>query len=160
MAPIVGRIAKEELDSFFSVCSTVGAYLVFPSRKVDRKPTINGARGLHGKIRDRFDLSLECIRRHYNGLDSPLGAALARYAEFFDLFGSFRGYVDFFLLQDLLGADEVSISFFLPFSGFHARPLPADLDEYRTYRDGLVAFVTARNLRIDATASTESSWTP
>lgn len=31
---------------------------------------------MNGKIRDRFDLTLECIRLHYAGLDSPLTKAL------------------------------------------------------------------------------------
>lgn len=148
MAPIINDVPEDELDQFFSICSTVGAYVVFPSRKVDRKPTINGARGLHGKIKDRFDLTLECIRRHYQNQDSPLSAALARYADFFDLFGSFKGYVDFFLLQDLISGDGALIDFFLPFTGFDASPLPADVDEYRSYKDRLVAFVIARNKRV------------
>lgn len=148
MAPIINEVSEEELDQFFTICSTVGAYIVFPSRTVDRKPTINGARGLHWKIKDRFDLTLECIRRHYLNQDSPLSAALARYADFFGLFGNFRGYVDYFLLQDLTSEDETSIDFFLPFSDFEASPLPADVDEYRSYKDKLVAFVTARNQRI------------
>ena len=44
-------------------------------------------------IRDRFDLTLECIRRHYLDEPSPLSATLARYADFFGLFGDFAGYV-------------------------------------------------------------------
>jgi hypothetical protein len=74
--------------------------MVFPGYQVDRKMTINQRRGCHGSIRDRFDLTLECIRRHYLDEPSPLSATLARYAEFFGLFGDFAGYVDFFHLQD------------------------------------------------------------
>jgi hypothetical protein len=145
---IIDEIPIEELDRFFSICSTVGAYIVFPSHRIDRKPTINGARGLHWKIRDRFDLTLECIRRHYQKQDSPLGETLSRYADFFNLFGSFRGYVDFFLLQDIVSRGGSSIDFFLPFCGFNASPLPTDVSEYRLYRDRLVAFIVARNQRI------------
>ena len=54
------------------------------------------------RIGDRFDLTLECIRRHYSEGESPLSGVLARYARFFDLFEDFRGYVEFFLLQDLV----------------------------------------------------------
>ncbi|WP_113903400.1 DUF6994 family protein [Brevibacterium celere] len=39
--------------------------------------TINGARGLHPRIVDRFDLTLECIRRHYRGEPSPLADLVA-----------------------------------------------------------------------------------
>lgn len=148
MALIVNQVPEEELDQFFAICSTIGAYVVFPSRKVDRKPTINGARGLHWQIKDRFDLTLECIRRYYQNQDSPLGSTLARYAAFFDLFGSFKGYVEFFLLDDLTSDDGTSIDFFLPFSGFSTSPLPANVDEYLSYKERLVAFVDARNQRI------------
>jgi hypothetical protein len=153
MAPIINDVPEEELDQFFSICSTVGAYVVFPSRKVDRKPTINGARGLHWKIKDRFDLTLECIRRHYQNQDNPLSAALARYADFFDLFVSFKGYIDFFRLQDLVAGDGTSIDFFLPFCDFDASPLLADVEEYRLYKDRLVAFIIARNKRIAGQAA-------
>lgn len=39
---------------------TVGGFIVFPSNRIDRKMTINGARGCNRKIHDRFDLTLEC----------------------------------------------------------------------------------------------------
>lgn len=150
MASIVNEEPEEELDRFFSICSTVGAYLVFPSRKVGQNPTINGARGLHWKIKDRFDLTLECIRRHYLNRNSPLSEALARYSEFFNLFGSFKGYTDHFLLQDLISETDASINFFLPFQNFDGSPLPANIEEYRMYRDRLATFVIARNRRIAA----------
>ena len=75
--------------------------------RIDRKWTINQARGCLRRISDRLDLTLECIRRHYLGLDDPsrLGETLKLYSDFFALFESFRGYVDFFLLQDLVTDD-------------------------------------------------------
>ena len=69
--------------------------MVFPSNRVDGKMTINGARGFLRRVADRMDLTLESIRRHYRGEPSPLGATLARYADFFALFEDFGGYVDF-----------------------------------------------------------------
>ena len=73
--------------------------------------TINGARGCNRKIGDRFDLTLECIRRHYQREESPLSRTLSSYREFFELFGDFRGYVEFFLLQDLVAErDTVTLS--------------------------------------------------
>ena len=35
------------------------------------------------KISDRFDLTVECIRRHYARQSSPLGDTLASYRDFF-----------------------------------------------------------------------------
>ena len=63
--------------------STIGGYLLFPGDRRDRKPTINGARGMNAKICDRIDLTLECIRRHYAREDSPAAGALNRYQDFF-----------------------------------------------------------------------------
>lgn len=150
MAPIISAVPKQELDSFFRVCSTVGAYIIFPSRRIGGKPTINGARGMHWKIKDRFDLTLECIRRHYAGEESPLSETLARYADFFALFEDFYGYVDFFHLQDATNENRDSVRFFLPFQGFDTSPLPANLEEYAAYRDSLMYFVAERNVRIAA----------
>ena len=104
--------------------------MVFPGNQVDRKMTINGPRGFHPRIKDRFDLTLECIRRHYLDEPSPLSDTLARYADFFGLFGDFAGYVDFFLLQDLVNEVTLTVRFFLPFEGFTASPLPGTLDAY------------------------------
>jgi len=144
-----------EVDAFFSICSTVGGYIVFPSNKINKSPTINGACGLHGKVRDRFDLTLKYIRRHYQGQDSPLSETLSRYDRFFRLFGNFDGYVEFFFLEDMMSIDN-TVRFFLPFRDFHAHPLPRNLDEYRLYKDALVAFIVARNQRIAGYASLNS----
>ena len=98
--------------------------MIFPGNRIDGKPTINGARGFTGQIADRFDLTSECIRRHYRDEASPLGGTLARCHDFFALFQYFEGYVDFFLLQDLVGADDSAIKFFMPFDDFNTPPVP------------------------------------
>ncbi|MDR0197188.1 MAG: hypothetical protein LBI36_03080, partial [Oscillospiraceae bacterium] len=117
-------------------------------------PTINGIRGMHPKIRDRFDLTLECIRLWYIGRESPLFEHLDRYGGFFRLFGNFQGYVSFFLLEDLVSADG-SILFWLPFDGFdQTNPLPATITEYREYMKNITAFAMARNVRIAETDKT------
>jgi hypothetical protein len=59
---------------------TIGGMMLFPGNRIGRQMTINGARGFHPRIKDRFDLTVECIRRHYLNVDSPLSATLARYA--------------------------------------------------------------------------------
>lgn len=60
--------------------------MVFPSNMVDGKMTINWARGCHTRITDRFDLTVECIRRHYQGGDSPpLRAGHVEYASYLGL---------------------------------------------------------------------------
>lgn len=117
--------------------------------------SINQARGLHARIRDRFDLTLECIRRHYLGQDSPLRKALAWHDGFLQLFGDFRGYVDDFLLQDLVHDDYTSVLRFTDAVAFEGDPLPAgSAGEYREYMRRSMDFVEARNRRIRDYAST------
>jgi hypothetical protein len=116
--------------------------------RIGRKMTINGARGFHPRIKDRFDLTVECIRRHYRKEDSPLSDTLARYADFFALFGDFRGYVEFFLLQDLVTEDFSAVKFFTPFDDFIPWPLPQTTEAYRAYKQHALDFIGARNRRI------------
>ena len=148
MSHIVNQISSNEIDSFFSICSTIGGYIIYPSKKIDNKMTINGARGLNRKIKDRFDLTLECIRLFYNNELSPLDDTLQRYSKYFNLFQDFKGYVDFFLLQDLIKEDYSSIKFYLPFESFESHPLPKNVKEYQLYKKNMIDFIKARNTRI------------
>jgi hypothetical protein len=126
---------------------TIGGRLLFPRNRIGAKQTINQRRGTHPRIKDRFDLTLEAIRRHYSGEISPLSETLVRYDEFFALFGTFDGYADFFLLQDLVDALG-RVKFYGPFDDFTGRVLPDTLGEYRLFREGQLEFVAARNRRI------------
>lgn len=126
---------------------TIGGFIMFPGDRVDGRPTINGARGMHPRIKDRFDLTLECIRRHYEGGDSPLTVAIARYARFFELFGGFQGYVEFFHLQDLVSANG-QVRFLLPFDDFQRSPMPTTVPEYLEFTDNSMSFVQRRSSRM------------
>ena len=149
MAKIIRTIPKSESDEFYDLASTIGGYIVFPANQIERKPTINGIRGMHPRIMDRFDYTLECIRRWYQGEESPLYVHLERYKDFFQLFESFRGYYTFFLLNDLVDEGTGLIRFWLPFSDFGmTSPLPADLDEYLEYRKNVADFTNARGKRM------------
>jgi hypothetical protein len=145
---ITNQIPVEERDEFNSICYTIGGMMVFPGNRIGGRMTINGARGFHPRIKDRFDLTVECIRRHYGNESSPLRDTLARYADFFGLFDDFRGYVAFFLLQDLVTEDCSAVRFFSPFEDFNTSPLPGSIDAYRAYRQLAVDFIDARNRRI------------
>lgn len=126
----------------------MGSMLIFPGNRIDGKSTINGAKGFHPLIKDRLDLTLECIRRHYNSKESPLSGVLARYQDFFALFQNFQGYVEFFLLQDLVSDDFSSIKFLMPFENFKTPAAPKSLDGYLTYKDLTIKYINARNQRI------------
>lgn len=147
--PIIDEIPEEERREFSRLGYTIGGMMIFPGNIIDRKQTINGARGFHPRISDRMDLTLECIRRHYEDVSSPLEAVLNRYSDFFKLFVDFRGYIDFFLLQDLVTEDYAAVRFFTPFDDFRGSALPGSVDEYKDYRAKTIAFVNARNARMD-----------
>ncbi len=155
---ILASFSDEEHESFRAKAYTIAGFLVFPANTPGRKGrTINQDRGCDPRISDRIDLTLECIRRHYLGKPSPLASTLARYADFFALFGDLSGYVDFFLLNDLVSRDAATVRFFLPLN-FDASGLPVDANAYRAYRDRMLAFLEARSQRIVACAQAVSLW--
>lgn len=141
-------VPPEANEEFRTVGYTIGGMMIWPGNRVDGTMTINGARGFYRRIADRMDLTLECVRRHYLGQHSPPGPVLARYSEFFALFESFSGFVDFFLLQDLVADDRAAVKFFMPLDDFSSPPVPRDVATYREYRRRSIEFVQARNDRI------------
>ncbi|MCG3740686.1 DUF6994 family protein [Vibrio cincinnatiensis] len=137
-----------QVQELFDIGSTIGAYIIFPNKRIDRKQTINQARGISRLIDDRFDLTLECIRRFYISEPNPLDETIKRYTSFFQLFGTFEGYVDFFLLNDLVD-ERGDVKFYLPFDDFQSPPEFKDVEDYLLYKNRVGLFVEARNKRID-----------
>ena len=159
--PVIKEIFQNleagEHEKNFKKCCTVGAYTIFPGKRVDGI-TINAARGGFGtskQICDRIDLTLECIRLFYlnkPGLSKktcPLLGALTRHKPFFDLFKTFKGYVEFFLFQDLATDDFSKVRFLHPFQGFKDQEYPKNTNEYRLYMNKMLEFIDLRNKRID-----------
>lgn len=144
---MIAQIDKNIVEDFVSAGSRIGGYIIFPKKRIDGKMSINQERGINSRISDRFDLTLECIRLYYLGEGSPLYECFSRYHEFFDLFVDFKGYVDFFLLQDLVN-ENYNVKFFLPFNGFVYKPRPNSVEEYLIYKNNTVTFVNDRNKRI------------
>ncbi|MEY3296974.1 MAG: hypothetical protein RLZZ597_234 [Cyanobacteriota bacterium] len=157
LAHIIAQIPIENREAFNTLGYTMGGMMIFPANRIGNKMTINAARGCHPRIKDRFDLTVECIRRHYLGQPSPLSDPLERYADFFSLFEDFRGYVEFFLLQDMVTPDCSTVKFFMPFEGFESSPLPLTKAAYMAYKQQAIAFIEARNLRIQRTRSDDLS---
>lgn len=145
---VLSQVPFEAREEFLRISYTIGGMMVFPGNCVGRKMTINGARGFHPRIKDRFDLTVECIRRYYGNEKSPLTDTLARYKDFFLLFGDFQGYVKFFLLQDLVVADCSAVTFFTPFEDFTTSPLPQTVEAYEAYRRLAIAFIQSRGERM------------
>ena len=145
---IQALIPEEKLEAFDAAGYTMGGMMLFPANRIDGKWTINQARGCTRRIGDRFDLTLECIRRYYDNSQSPLSDVLTRYARFFDLFGDFQHYVGFFLLQDLVSSDFSAVRLSAPFDDFSGSPIPDSASEYMAYERDARAFIAARNRRI------------
>ena len=147
------QFSEAENEEFGTIRYTIGGMILWPGNQIDReddhqrRPWVEA-----GGSPDRMDLTLECIRRHYQGGRSPLGDVLARYSDFFALFGDFRGYVDFFLLQDLVTDDYLAVRCFMPFDDFKPPSLPQDVATYSEYRRLSIEFIRARNRRIDDVA--------
>jgi hypothetical protein len=148
LAHLIDAIPPTEVDRFRALAYTIGGMLVFPGNTIAGQRTINAARGMNRQIADRMDLTLEAIRRHYAGRPSPLSDTLDRYRGFFALFGDFRGYVDFFLLQDLVTADYSAVRFLMPFNDFQPPATPTDAPSYSSYRALTIDFLNARNSRM------------
>ncbi len=132
---------------------TIGGSIIFPTSN-----SINVARGT--SLNDRFDLTLECIRLYYLG-DNTLKAnktifdALMTNKPFFDLFENFKGYVDFFYLNDLVTDDYTAIKYFNSCTDIiHAKypssdaKYPSSAEDWLALYKNQLAFVKNRNIRI------------
>jgi hypothetical protein len=148
LSSLICQISQNELNAFHDISYTIGGMMIFPSNRINGMNTINADRGFNSKIRDRFDLTLECIRRHYCHEKSPLSETLVRYSDFFTIFENFRGYVDYFFLQDLVSKEYSSVKFFTPFDNFCSNILPSTVESYQSYRELSIEFIKARNDRI------------
>lgn len=123
---------------------TMGGMIIFPKHRY----SINQIRGNSRCISDRWDLTLECIRRYYCDEASPISWCLEQDRRFFDLFVDFRGYIDFFLLQDCVSSDYSEVRLWLDTEPFDGAPLPRTVEEYMSWMDANLDFVERRNRRI------------
>lgn len=135
---------KEYREEYLKKASTIAGYVIFPQVRW----SMNQARGCSRKISDRWDLTLECIRRFYNGEPSPLDTALQRSKAFFDLFVDFKGYVDFFLLQDCVDEDY-NVKYGLDTPLFVSDPMPDSVESYKAWIQAELDFVSKRGNRIE-----------
>ena len=137
---------KNFVENYLRLTYTIGGMIIFPKHK----NSINQWRGCNQKIKDRWDLTLECIRRFYNNEKSPLYDVLKEDEQFFALFVDFKGYIDYFYLQDCVSEDYQSVHFWLGNGDFDDSPLPRTPEEYVRWIENELDFVQRRNERIHA----------
>lgn len=123
---------------------TIGGMIIFPKHK----GSMNQNKGTYPFISDRWDLTLECIRKYYHGETSPLYETIMADKAFYDLFVDFKGYVDFFFLQDMVSDDYSTVDIWCGDAQFVKSGLPENLDDYFTFIDREMDFLAKRNKRI------------
>ena len=133
------------IEKYVKASYTLGGEIIFPKRRGG----INQSRGCNPKICDRWDLTLECIRKYYSNEESPLTSVLTEDKAFFDLFVDFKGYVDYFFLQDCVTDDCKSVDFWLESDNFKDYPFPKSKEEYYLWIKRELEFVKKRNTRIE-----------
>ena len=135
---------REDTEEYLHRSYTIGGAIIFPVR-----PSINSIRGNNYDVSDRFDLTLFCIKKYYegckklqeSGLDMLLQAVI-QCSWFFDSFVDFKGYVDYFFLNDLVDEDY-NIKFWLGHIG-----RPNSVSEYNSFVGKMMDFLNKRNARI------------
>ena len=132
------------VESYMKKTYTIGGCIIFPRHR----NSINQCRGTNQQIIDRWDLTLECIRRFYSGERSPIDWCLEQDREFFELFVDFKGYVDFFFLQDCVSNDYSKVNMWLDTELFEMYPYPRNREEYLRWIQCNLDFVEKRNARI------------
>lgn len=136
-----GRNPKEEIAKLRkNFIYRPGNFIIFP-----KKDSINVVRGRNGKIKDRFDLTLECIKKQYEKEDNPLAYVLQKnWNDFFCRFRDFNEYVHFFMLEDYL--DEKGNV--MRFIANEDHILPQNLGEYDEYIKHISSVIEKRTARI------------
>ena len=132
------------MEDFLHRAYTIGGMIIFPKHP----NSMNQRRGTDKQIRDRWDLTMECIRRFYLGKSSPLSDVMEQDRDFYALFNDFKGYVDFFYLQDCVAEDYKQVRFWLEDGSFTNKPLPQTVEEYLKFIENELVFLEKRNARI------------
>lgn len=123
---------------------SIGGMIIFPKHT----NSMNQGKGRNSLISDRWDLTLECIRRYYAGECSPLSKIIESDKQFFDLFVDFKGYVDYFLLQDCVSDDYSTVDIWCGDASFTKSGLPETAGDYIEFIRKEHAFLDKRNNRI------------
>ena len=123
---------------------SIGGMIIFPKHM----NSMNQRRGTSSVISDRWDLTLECIRRYYAGEESPLTQVIESDRDFYNLFVDFKGYIDFFFLQDCVSDDYAKVNIWCGNALFNRSGLPETVGDYFRFIRKEHEFLDLRNRRI------------
>lgn len=143
---VIDSIPKftEYREDYLRKACTIAGYIIYPKHR----RSMNQEKGCCRKISDRLDLTMECIRRFYVGESTPLDKVLESDRDFYNLFVDFKGYVDFFLLQDCVD-ENYNVKFWLDTPLWVSDPMPETVESYRAWIDKELDFVKKRGKRIE-----------
>lgn len=143
-----GHDFKHYIGKYLQKANTIGGFMLFPRHR----QSLNQTRGVNARINDRFDLTLECIRRMYLKKDNPLQSALERDKSFFDGFGTFENYVNFFCLNSSWVKDGQVLNLMdntsLENYNFDKNPLPIK-DNWWSFYNNIKERLRFRNEQIE-----------
>ena len=149
------------IREYLKKANTIGGFVLFP-RHIQ---SINQRRGTNSQIDDRFDLTLECIKRYYTNREksetesnyNPLSSVLKNDATFFDMFGKgeagFKNYAEFFCLNEswVENGQVLNLMNNEPLDNwdFKKEPLPQNLEEWWwKFYENIMSRLDARNEQI------------
>ena len=135
---------KKYFEDIIRRAYTIGGMIIFPKHP----SSMNQNKGTNMLVSDRWDLTLECIRRWYNGENSPLYETIERDKDFYNLFVNFKGFVDFFFLQDCVSDDYAKVDIWCGNANFKESALPKTLEHYFEFINKEFDFLNKRNARI------------
>lgn len=135
---------RKYYEDYLAVSDTIAGYVIFPKHQ----NSMNQCRGTRSSVCDRWDITLDCIRRFYLGEKSQLSDVLETDREFYELFIDFKGYVDFFFLNDAVSADYSSVDQWAHFPAAGESALPQTCEEYLQYIEKELQFIRKRRERI------------
>ena len=133
------------VEDFEQKSWTIGGEIIFPIHN----NSMNQLRGTNAYVMDRWDLTMECIRRFYLDEDSPLFKVLDADRKFYELFVDFKGYVDFFYLQDCVTSDYKNVIFLQDDCSLaQTMPLPRSAGEHIVWTERSLQLISKRAERM------------
>lgn len=155
------RLSLDEIVAFLKETRKIGGHIFLPTLiqlpendKCEKRDvrTLNQAKGM--SLNDRFDLYLLDLNNYYNSGETSksMQPVFDYFSSWFDLFTDFKGYVNFFKLNDFVSDDYTQVINLLTGEYFDKGTkvtqginlLPKDHDGYLAYAQNTVKIIKKR----------------